>query len=244
MSQKPFILSFTDIRATDLPLVGGKGANLGELTHAGFPVPPGFCLTTKAFQEFIDSCPEAEELYAQLATVTADDVEHARKVGQHVRQTLLDVPMPQKIADAKRKVYDTEGLPTTDGLGDDNGKQGVPVSAKQLVQNIAGLNQQALQAVTEHQKWQSQQNMHQHQHSTHQLASFMHGVQRATIAATAPNALAVFDQYAPALGLFAIPPPPPPPPLPSFAPFSVLQAQEEEPADADADADDDDQTEE
>jgi pyruvate,water dikinase len=42
-----FILPFTEIRATDLPLVGRKGANLGELTHAGFPVSFLFSFNTK-----------------------------------------------------------------------------------------------------------------------------------------------------------------------------------------------------
>lgn len=109
MTIKQLILSFTDIRATDLPLVGGKGANLGELTHAGFPVPSGFCLTTIAFQEFIESCPESATLYALLDTVTADDVETARKVGQHVRQTLLDVPVPQHIIDAVKQEWQQVG---------------------------------------------------------------------------------------------------------------------------------------
>ena len=38
------------IRATMLPEVGGKAANLGELIRAGLPVPPGFCLTTEAYR--------------------------------------------------------------------------------------------------------------------------------------------------------------------------------------------------
>ncbi|MPV50664.1 phosphoenolpyruvate synthase [Pseudactinotalea sp. HY160] len=37
------------VRAADLPLVGGKAANLGELLHAGLPVPPGFVVTTAAY---------------------------------------------------------------------------------------------------------------------------------------------------------------------------------------------------
>ena len=45
----PLILFFADIRAADLPLVGGKGANLGEMNRAGFPIPDRFCLTTAAF---------------------------------------------------------------------------------------------------------------------------------------------------------------------------------------------------
>ena len=64
------ILDFSDIRAADLPLVGGKGANLGEMAHAGFPVPPGFCLTTVAFQQFMAASPHSVGMYTLLDTVT------------------------------------------------------------------------------------------------------------------------------------------------------------------------------
>jgi len=97
------ILSFNDIRAADLPLVGGKGANLGEMTHAGLPVPAGFCLTTAAFQQFIAACPTAADLYALLDTV--NDVETARRVGQQVREALIDVPIPTTIAAAVRQAW-------------------------------------------------------------------------------------------------------------------------------------------
>lgn len=95
---KAMILPFENIRAADLPLVGGKGANLGELMHAGFPIPAGFCVTTAAFAQFIAACPEANALYAQLDTVTTSDLDAARRVGQFVRETLLTVPMPPTIA--------------------------------------------------------------------------------------------------------------------------------------------------
>ena len=95
----PLTLPFSNIRAVDLPLVGGKGANLGEMTHAGFPIPTGFCVTTAAFELFMAGCMAADDLYAQLETVSAD-LETARRVGQHVRDTLLTVPMPPVVADA------------------------------------------------------------------------------------------------------------------------------------------------
>ena len=101
MTRTPaLILSFSDIRATDLPLVGGKGANLGAMTHAGFPIPIGFCLTTVAFQQFIESCSEADTLYALLDTLSAGDVETVRQVGQRIRHTLLEVPTPRPVAEA------------------------------------------------------------------------------------------------------------------------------------------------
>ncbi len=94
------ILPFSQIRAKDLPLVGGKGANLGEMTHAGFPIPPGFCLTTIAFQQFMAACPDADEIYRLLDAVTPSDVEAVRRIGQQVRQTLLAVPVPPVVATA------------------------------------------------------------------------------------------------------------------------------------------------
>lgn len=105
-----FILSLSEIRSADLLLVGGKGANLGGMTHTGFPVPPGFCLTTAAFQQFMAACPDANKLYTLLDTVTTDDLENVRSVGKHVRQTLLDVPVPSDVADAVKKSWQETGI--------------------------------------------------------------------------------------------------------------------------------------
>lgn len=65
------ILRFSEIDKTMTAIVGGKGANLGEMTQAGFPVPPGFCLTTAVYDEFaagldLDSA-TAENARRQLA---------------------------------------------------------------------------------------------------------------------------------------------------------------------------------
>jgi pyruvate,water dikinase len=49
----PYTVSLRSLNAKDLLAAGGKGANLGELVNAGFPVPPGFVLTTKAYQYFV-----------------------------------------------------------------------------------------------------------------------------------------------------------------------------------------------
>jgi len=67
--KNPRILSFNDIHVADLPLVGGKGANLGEMPHAGLPVLARFYLTTSAFQHIIAACPTAADHNALLDTV-------------------------------------------------------------------------------------------------------------------------------------------------------------------------------
>jgi rifampicin phosphotransferase len=95
-----FILPFDQIGAAHLPQVGGKGANLGEMTRAGFPIPGGFCLTTAAFHDFMAGCATAAALYAALDSVTPDDVETARLVGQQVRRALAGTPMPVAVKTA------------------------------------------------------------------------------------------------------------------------------------------------
>lgn len=51
--EKKLTLLFKEIDKHDIPLVGGKGANLGEMTHAGFPVPEGFAVTVEAYEQFL-----------------------------------------------------------------------------------------------------------------------------------------------------------------------------------------------
>ena len=46
-----YIRWFHEITATEVELVGGKGANLGEMARANFPVPPGFCLIAQAIAD-------------------------------------------------------------------------------------------------------------------------------------------------------------------------------------------------
>ncbi|RXZ51459.1 hypothetical protein ESO86_02540, partial [Agromyces binzhouensis] len=48
------VTRFEDVRLGDAASVGGKGANLGEMTAAGLPVPPGFVVTAEAYLEAIE----------------------------------------------------------------------------------------------------------------------------------------------------------------------------------------------
>ena len=70
------IRQFSEIDVNAVPLVGGKGANLGEMTRAGLPVPPGFCVTADGYREFTAS---AQETIDQILKTTSmddpDDVE-------------------------------------------------------------------------------------------------------------------------------------------------------------------------
>lgn len=62
----PHLKFFKNIRKTDVPEAGGKGASLGEMTNAGIPVPPGFVVLAGAFNRFLK---ETEHSHAKNITV-------------------------------------------------------------------------------------------------------------------------------------------------------------------------------
>jgi len=106
-NDEPLIMYFSEIRKDSLPLVGGKGANLGEMASAGFPVPPGFCLTTAAFRKFIDSVPGKNRIYDMLNK--AENLEDVREAGRHVREILLDTSIPDDVSSAVIKAWTETG---------------------------------------------------------------------------------------------------------------------------------------
>jgi rifampicin phosphotransferase len=99
------ILPFDQIGVADLPQVGGKGANLGEMAGAGFPIPPGFCLTTTAFRDFIAGCPTAAAIYDKLDSLAPDDLEGARRAGQEMRGALAQTAMPAAVETAVLRAW-------------------------------------------------------------------------------------------------------------------------------------------
>lgn len=104
-----FAVPFAELRASDLPLVGGKGANLGELLHAGFPVPDGFCVTTEAFARFLDGVPDLDGRFEAVRGLDVDDVTAVREVGARIRTALSRSELPVAVADDVRAFWTRAG---------------------------------------------------------------------------------------------------------------------------------------
>src|SRR5678809_180171 len=92
--KKNYILSFKEIDQKDLILVGGKGANLGEMTKAGFPVPNGFCITTESYQEFIDHNHLADFI---SQTIKDADSNNISEIGAKIREKVKQSKIPEAI---------------------------------------------------------------------------------------------------------------------------------------------------
>jgi rifampicin phosphotransferase len=95
-----YTLNFEDIDRTMLTVVGGKGANLGELSRLeDVRVPPGFCVTTDAFREVLAGAAVDERL-ARLAELEPDDREAIGALGAAVRAAIEEVAIPAELAKA------------------------------------------------------------------------------------------------------------------------------------------------
>jgi len=67
--RKDLVIWFEDLKRTDIPSVGGKNANLGEMIGAGIPVPPGFAITAYSYKRFIEETKISEKIYEIIETI-------------------------------------------------------------------------------------------------------------------------------------------------------------------------------
>ncbi len=112
--QTEIVLPFSVINLSSLPIVGGKAANLGEMIHAGLPVPPGFCITTTAYTLVAEGS-HIETLLEELSTTDTNDAVRVAKIATALRTRLLEAPIPshfeEVITDAYRRLGDGECVP-------------------------------------------------------------------------------------------------------------------------------------
>ena len=106
------LLWFTEIDSGDLPLAGGKGANLGEMTRRGAPVPPGFVVSVVSYEKFLADNGLDVRLAEILAGIDVYRTAGLVEVARAAQQAILSAPMPAdlsvEIAEAYRELG--EGL--------------------------------------------------------------------------------------------------------------------------------------
>lgn len=97
------LVDLAEIHQSDIPLVGGKGANLGATLRAGFAVPPGFCLTTSAYHQF--TAPAEAFIAAQLATLNMNDTAALDAASSAIRVHLESLAISDEMITSIRDAY-------------------------------------------------------------------------------------------------------------------------------------------
>src|SRR5438094_4893968 len=96
-----YVLGFQEIDRTQVAVVGGKGAHLGELSRIeGLRVPAGFCVTTDAFQRIMAEAPSIDDRLDRLSRLRPDDREAIRALSAQIRRTLEGIAIPDDLAAA------------------------------------------------------------------------------------------------------------------------------------------------
>lgn len=93
----PVVHSFTDLTHGAVAIHGGKGASLITMTGAGMPVPPGFVITTGAFDEFRDASGLSELIDSELDELDVDDVTSVDAASARIRAALQEAPIPDAV---------------------------------------------------------------------------------------------------------------------------------------------------
>src|SRR4030043_1777409 len=88
----PYTLWFDKAGKEALGLVGGKNASLGELIRADIPVPPGFSVTTEAYNEFLSGSEIKEKIEKILSPIGLPDVTSMEEASQTIRELIRQTP--------------------------------------------------------------------------------------------------------------------------------------------------------
>src|SRR5829696_4534857 len=121
---------FEGIRKDDVALAGGKGANLGELSHAGLPVPPGFVITTEAYDAFVKSN-DIGDAIAKLASGprAADEPAAFEEAAGKIHALFTGGKVLEEMADEIRAAYEVMS---------EDGEAAVAVRSSATAEDLSG----------------------------------------------------------------------------------------------------------
>ncbi len=105
MHKDRWIVWFKDVGKDDIPQVGGKGANLGEMVKASIPVPPGFIVTSQSYFDFLKKSNLTNKIRSLLSNLNSDDSEKLQQVATQIKEMLNSANMPEYVATEIAQAY-------------------------------------------------------------------------------------------------------------------------------------------
>ncbi|MHC1781818.1 MAG: PEP/pyruvate-binding domain-containing protein [Anaerolineaceae bacterium] len=133
-----FVKNLDQFGRADLPLAGGKGANLGAMIQAGMTVPPGFCVTTRGYNRFIDANTLKKAILDKLVEEASDNVDSLEKASTAIRQLFLSASIPEEIENDIKQAY--RGLMSARHAGDGAGALPVAVRSSATAEDLPDLS--------------------------------------------------------------------------------------------------------
>lgn len=104
--RKKHIVWFEEVTKEDVALVGGKGANLGEMTRAHLPIPYGFVVTAEAYYAFIAASKLQKRIEDAVSIVNFESPKELAQASEHVQGLILKASIPDSIVNEILNYYD------------------------------------------------------------------------------------------------------------------------------------------
>lgn len=92
-----YVERFENISKEDVGIAGGKGANLGELTQAGIPVPPGFVVTAETYNKFMTDTGIIDNIMDILSGIDINNTKELQKSAAKIKGIIIETPIPDDI---------------------------------------------------------------------------------------------------------------------------------------------------
>lgn len=102
---KKFLVWFEEVNKDDVGLVGGKGANLGEMINNRFPVPYGFIVTSQAYFYFIEKNKLKEKIRDLLSIVNYENPKELVDVSKTINHLFLKAEIPKDLINKILEYY-------------------------------------------------------------------------------------------------------------------------------------------
>jgi pyruvate,water dikinase len=99
------VLWFKEVGKEDIPIVGGKGANLGEMINTDIPVPNGFIVTSKAYYDFLSETSLKAKIITELNDLDIDDSEKLQDASKKIMTAILSADMPEMLKEQIKQYY-------------------------------------------------------------------------------------------------------------------------------------------
>ncbi len=86
-----------EVTKDDIPIAGGKGANMGEMIRIGMPVPSGFIVTTAAFERLIQIHNIGDKIKMMLEGINVEDTNMLMSTSQKIKELIISLDFPNEI---------------------------------------------------------------------------------------------------------------------------------------------------
>lgn len=93
-----YVEFFEELSKEDVDIAGGKGANLGELTQAGIPVPPGFVITSATYQKFMEETGITQRIMDILDSLDVNNNKELQESAREIKKIIIETEMPDEIS--------------------------------------------------------------------------------------------------------------------------------------------------